>query len=330
MRTQKRPRIKFIHFFVIFLAGLGGFFIVKNLGKAPQLRTQAQTGVERSSSLQSNSPEELTILSRLRSILSQLKGEPDPTNTGAEVLTIVRVLGGVSLKSFHVSQASSRSTVQTIKESSPSAPSIPSTTNNFLENTHSNTSKGGSSAIQSATLSPFVLPATSARIAIAGVAQLVIENFSVNAFVDSAQQVFISIETQARNRGTVSSLNTPFKIFMTDSGGNSILLGEQLIPSLAPNASASKKVSFQCPKSGAAEVCVTVPAQLGIASNGGSETRVCKTVVVPEGSPTSSTSTTSNTGLTSSTSTTTPASSNGTNSTSASTPSDATCLCNRK
>lgn len=270
MRIQKRRRIKFIQLFVIFLAGLGGFFIVKNLDDGTQPRTHAETGTE----LPSVTVDESSVLVRLQTIVAELRKqtqEQEHKFLTTPIVSTTVIERGTAAGNDHKIRSSTPSTIST-------KISVPSSAKPINLST----------ATSSSTLSPFVAP--SSVISIAGAAQLVIENLLVNTFIDSAQQVFISIETQARNRGTIASVNTPFKIFMTDSAGSSILLGEQLIPALAPNASSSKKVSFQCPKSGSAEVCVTVPAQFGISGNSPSETRVCKSVLVPEVAPTPSSS----------------------------------------
>ncbi len=278
MRTQKRRRITFASILIMFLAGLGGFFITKKLSQSSQLQAKAQVGQE----FNNTSPDELAILSRLRSIVNELKKEADPSYASAQVSTVVKVIGGIPQRiTDQIFNTTRRPSVipTTMARLEPST--ILSAPGNPLpSNPSGSVTTGSPSTSSSVALSPFT-ESGSARVT-SGSAKLFIENFSVNSYIDSSQQVFISVETQARNSGTTTSANTPLKIFMTDSAGESILLGEQLIPSLAPNTSSSKKVSFQCPKSGSAEVCVTIPAQLGISSHSSNETRVCKIVSVPE------------------------------------------------
>ncbi len=312
MAIQRAFHIRPKHIIAIVLAGFGGFFVAQKLTAPTQSRTQAQTQDQgiRQQSLEAApmvpSDREADILARLGDVMGGLRKQADRVKDPSARFSLA---------------LPDRPRAAKIDTANPRASAQPAPT-------ASATQASAKQPPSSATLSPF-LP--SSKVSIAGLARVMVEDVNLSAFIDSQNQKSLTVQMRARNRGTApSTVNTPIKLFMTMASGNSIVLGEQLIPPLQPNEATEKKATYQCPESGIAQVCVTIPAEFSVAANGPAERTVCSTVTVPEVPAASAASTTSSsTAATSSSSATTAQSTSTNTGSTGSNALDPACLCNR-
>ncbi|MBI5135663.1 hypothetical protein HZA86_05555 [Candidatus Uhrbacteria bacterium] len=261
---QRRIQLRRSHIIAILLAGFGGFFVAQKLTAPTQSRTQAQIQLQQSAAARPQAASvsaegEKTIRERLRAVLAALRTQAQRTEAESDTQFS---LGLSQQKRAVVPAVEQPSTV-----AQPSASLLP-------------TAAPTAVPAAAATLSPFI-PST--KVSITGVARIRVEDVRLDASVDSQNRKSLTVQMRARNTGTAASIaNTPIKLFMTMASGNSLLLGEQLVPPLEPGASVERKATYQCPESGTAQVCITIPPEFSVASTGSSPTTVCTTVTVPE------------------------------------------------